>query len=122
LAPTLYLALAGVATAWFLYIYRPKLPALIAERAKPLYLLLVNKFYFDEVFYFVFAGGTRALGKFFWQVGDVTLIDTVAINGTANGIGRLAAFLRRGQSGYLYHYAFSMIIGLCVLLGWLITR
>ncbi|HEY3859737.1 MAG TPA: NADH-quinone oxidoreductase subunit L [Gammaproteobacteria bacterium] len=122
LSPTLYLALAGVALAWFLYVYRTDLPAKIAQAAKPLYLLLVNKFYFDEVFYFVFAGGTRALGRFFWQVGDVTLIDTVAINGTANGIGRLAGLLRRGQSGFLYHYAFAMIIGLCVLLGWLITR
>jgi NADH-quinone oxidoreductase subunit L len=122
LSPTLYLALAGVALAWFLYVYRTDLPAKLAERAKPLYLLLVNKFYFDEVFYFVFAGGTRALGRLLWQVGDVTLIDTVAINGTANGIGRLASLLRRGQSGFLYHYAFAMIIGLCVLLGWLITR
>jgi NADH-quinone oxidoreductase subunit L len=122
LSPTLWLAMSGVLVAWFLYIYRTDLPAKIADKAKPLYLLLVNKFYFDEVFYFVFAGGTRALGRFFWQVGDVTLIDTVAINGTANSIGRLAGFLRRGQSGYLYHYAFSMIIGLCVLLGWLITR
>jgi NADH-quinone oxidoreductase subunit L len=122
LSPTLYLALAGVATAWFLYLYRPNLPAVIAERVKPLYLLLVNKFYFDELYSFVFAGGTRVLGKFFWQVGDVMLIDTIAINGTANGIGRLAGVLRRGQSGYLYHYAFAMIIGLCILLGWLVTR
>ena len=122
LSPTLYLAAAGVALAWFLYIFRPDLPAVIAGRAKPLYELLVNKFYFDEVFYFVFAGGSRALGNLFWKVGDALLIDTVAINGTANGIGRLATVLRRGQSGYLYHYAFAMIIGLCVLLGWLITR
>ena len=122
LSPTLYLALAGVFVAWVLYIYRTDLPAKIAQRTRPVYLLLANKFYFDEVFYFVFAGGTRALGRFFWQVGDVTLIDTVAIDGTAHGIGRLASFLRRGQSGYLYHYAFSMIIGLCILLGWLITR
>ena len=122
MAPTLYLALAGVATAWFLYVYRPDLPAVIANRVKPLYTLLVNKFYFDELFVFVFAGGTRSLGKLFWQVGDVLLIDTVAINGSANGIGRLAGFLRRGQSGYLYHYAFAMIIGLCLILGWLITR
>ncbi|HEX2667987.1 MAG TPA: NADH-quinone oxidoreductase subunit L [Gammaproteobacteria bacterium] len=122
MSPTLWLALAGVATAWFLYIRRPDLPDVIAARFKPLYTLLANKFYFDELFAFVFAAGTRALGKLLWQVGDVTLIDNVAINGTANSIGRLAGVLRRGQSGYLYHYAFAMIIGLCVLLGWLITR
>jgi len=121
-SPTLYLALAGVAVAWCLYIYRPDLPAVIARKTKPVYTLLVNKFYFDELFAFVFAGGTRALGKLLWQVGDVTLIDNIAINGTANSIGRLAGVLRRAQSGYLYHYAFAMIIGLCVLLGWLITR
>ena len=122
LSPTLYLALAGVLVAWFFYIRRPDLPAVVAEKAKPLYLLLVNKFYFDEAYVFLFAGGTRALGRFFWQIGDALLIDTVAINGTANGIGRFATVLRRGQSGYLYHYAFAMIIGLCILLGWLITR
>jgi len=122
MSPTLYLALAGVAVAWFFYIRRPDLPAVVAEKAKPLYLLLVNKYYFDEVFAFAFAGGTRALGKLLWQWGDVTLIDNIAINGTANGIGRFATVLRRTQSGYLYHYAFAMIIGLCILLGWLITR
>ena len=121
-SPTLWLALGGVFVAWFFYIRRPDLPAVVAEKAKPLYLLLVNKYYFDEVFAFVFAGGTRALGKLLWQWGDVTLIDNIAINGTANGIGRFATVLRRTQSGYLYHYAFAMIIGLCILLGWLITR
>jgi NADH-quinone oxidoreductase subunit L len=120
--PTPYLAAAGVVLAWFLYIFRPDLPAVIAKKAKPLYTLLVNKFYFDEVFAFVFGAGTRGLGRLLWQVGDVTLIDNVAINGTASSIGRLAGVLRRGQSGYLYHYAFAMIIGLCILLGWLITR
>jgi NADH-quinone oxidoreductase subunit L len=122
LAPTFWLAMSGAALAWFLYIFRPDLPAVIAARTKPLYDLLVNKFYFDEVFYFVFAGGTRALGNLFWKVGDTLIIDNLAINGTANGIGRLATVLRRGQTGYLYHYAFAMIIGLCILLGWLITR
>ena len=120
--PTLYLALAGVATAWFLYIRRPELPALMAARAKPLYTLVSNKFYFDELYVFLFADGARALGKFLWQEGDVTLIDGFLVNGSARGIGRLSGVLRRAQSGYLYHYAFAMIIGLCLLLGWVLLK
>ncbi|MGE5624549.1 MAG: NADH-quinone oxidoreductase subunit L [Bacillota bacterium] len=121
LSPTLYLALAGAGLAWFLYVYRPDLPAVIATRLKPLYTLLSNKFYFDELYVFLFADGTRALGKLLWQGGDVTLIDG-AVNGSARTVGWFSGLLRRGQSGYLYHYAFSMIIGLCLLLGWLLWK
>jgi NADH-quinone oxidoreductase subunit L len=120
-SPTLYLAAAGAGLAWFLYIRRPDLPALIAQRLKPLYTLVANKFYFDELYVFLFADGVRALGKLLWQGGDVTLIDG-AVNGSARGVGWFAGVLRRGQSGYLYHYAFAMIIGLCLLLGWLIIK
>jgi len=121
-SPTLYLALAGVATAWFLYIRRPELPALIAARVRPLYTLVSNKFYFDELYVFLFADGARALGKLLWQEGDVTLIDGLLVNGSARSIGRLSGVLRRVQSGYLYHYAFAMIIGLCLLLGWVLLK
>ena len=121
-SPTLYLALAGVAVAWFLYLKRPELPGLIAARVKPLYTLLANKFYFDELYSLVFAGGTRSLGKFLWQVGDVTIIDSGIVNGSANMVGWFAGVLRRGQTGYLYHYAFAMIIGLCALLGWVLLK
>ena len=121
LSPTLYLALAGVVLAWFLYVFRPEVPALIAARVKPLYTLVANKFYFDELYVFLFADGTRALGKLLWQGGDVTLIDGT-VNGSARAVGWMARLLRRGQSGYLYHYAFTMIIGLCLLLGWLVWK
>jgi len=120
-SPTLYLALAGAATAWFLYLKRPELPGKIAKRLRWLYLLVSNKFYFDELYVLVFSKGTRALGRLLWQVGDMTLIDG-AVNGTAKGANWLAGVLRRGQSGYLYHYAFAMIIGLCVILGWLLLK
>ena len=121
-SPTLYLALAGVAVAWFLYLKRPELPGLIAARVKPVYTLLVNKFYFDELYSLVFAGGARSVGKFLWQVGDVTIIDSGIVNGSANMVGWFAGVLRRGQTGYLYHYAFAMIIGLCALLGWVLLK
>src|SRR5579872_3601846 len=119
-SPTLYLALAGAVTAWYLYLRRPELPAVLAKRFRAIYALLANKFYFDELYVLLFAGGTRGLGRVLWRAGDVTLIDGTLVNGSAKGIGWLAGVLRRGQSGYLYHYAFAMIIGLCALLGWLL--
>ncbi len=75
----------------------------------------MRKYRFDEIYQTVFANGFRAVGKQAWQRGDVTLIDGVLVNGTAKAVGRLAGVLRHLQSGYLYHYAFAMIIGLLVL-------
>ncbi len=121
LHPALYLALAGAFTAWFLYLKRPELPGMIAKRLRWLYLLISNKFYFDELYVLVFSKGTRALGTALWQVGDMAVIDGL-VNGSARSAVWVAGVLRRGQSGYLYHYAFAMIIGLCALLGWLILK
>jgi len=121
-APTVYLALAGVAVAWYLYIKRPDLPAIIAARLPWLYRLLVNKFYFDEIYQAVFARGGRNLGLALWRVGDVALIDGVFVNGSARVVGWLSALLRHMQSGFLYHYAFAMIIGLSALLAWYVLR
>jgi NADH-quinone oxidoreductase subunit L len=118
----LWLALGGAFTAWVLYLKRPELPGLIAKRLSWLYTLLANKFYFDELYVLVFSKGTRALGRLLWQGGDATIIDGVLVNGSAKGVIWFAGILRRGQSGYLYHYAFAMIIGLCLLLGWLILK
>jgi NADH-quinone oxidoreductase subunit L len=84
--------------------------------------LLVNKYFFDDFNEKVLARGARALGTFFWKVGDVLLIDGVAVNGSAQAVGWIAGRVRRGQTGYLYHYAFAMIIGLSALLGWIYFR
>ncbi len=118
--PILYLALGGVVTAWFLYLYRPSVPDVIYSKFKGLYVLLDRKYYFDDLWIKGFAGGGRKLGSFLWKEGDQFLIDGVIVNGTANTIGRLAGILRQLQSGYLYTYAFAMIIGLTMLLGWLV--
>ena len=118
----MYLALAGVAAAWFLYIRRPDLPGVIATRLSWLYKLLAHKFYFDEVYQFVFAGGSRALGTALWRVGDEALIDGALVNGSARVVGWFSGVFRRMQTGYLYHYAFAMIIGLSVLLAWYVLR
>jgi NADH-quinone oxidoreductase subunit L len=117
-----YLAAAGVLAAWYLYIKRPDLPGMIATRMSALYKLLANKFYFDEIYQAVFAGGSRGLGNALWRVGDVALIDGGMVNGSARVVGWLSGLLRHLQSGYLYHYAFAMIIGLSALLAWYVLR
>ena len=118
--PTVWLAAAGLLTAWFLYLKRPDLPARIRASFSGLYNLLDRKYYFDDLYMRGFAAGGRGFGTFLWRQGDEFLIDGALVNGTAQSIGRLAGVLRRVQTGYLYHYAFAMIIGLTVILGWLL--
>jgi len=120
--PAVYLAAAGVLAAWYLYIKRTDLPGQIAARASGLYTLLANKFYFDEIYQAVFARGSRALGTALWRVGDVALIDGGMVNGSARVVGWVSGLLRQLQSGYLYHYAFAMVIGLSALLAWYVLR
>jgi NADH-quinone oxidoreductase subunit L len=121
-SPAVYLALAGVATAWYLYLRRPELPDRIAARFSRTYRLLVNKYYFDWFNENVVAAGVRNFGASLWKRGDETVIDGWLVNGSARAVGALAAVVRHVQSGYLYHYAFAMIIGLSLLLGWLLLR
>ena len=111
-----WLAVAGVALAWFLYLVKPGIPAALAARAGALYRLLANKYYLDEIYAFVFAGGALALGRGLWRVGDVAIIDGALVNGSARLVGWLAGAVRRLQSGLIYHYAFVMIIGVFALL------
>ena len=120
--PAVWLAAAGVALAWFLYLKRPDLAARLRERAGILYTVLENKFYFDWFNENVIAAGSRWLGMALWKGGDVALIDGAAVNGSARLVGWVAQAARGLQSGYLYHYAFATIIGLSVLLAWLLWR
>ncbi len=121
-SPAVYLALAGVASAWYLYLKRPELPDRIAARFSRTHRLLVNKYYFDWFNENVIASGVRNLGASLWKRGDETVIDGWLVNGSARAVGALSAVVRQVQSGYLYHYAFAMIIGLSLLLGWLLLR
>ena len=116
--PPVWLAAAGVVTAWYLYMVRPELPGVIAARAGALYRFMVNKYGFDDFNEAVFAGGGRSLGNLLWRIGDVRLIDGLAVNGSARLVGWLAGVVRHLQSGFLYHYAFAMIVGLVALVGW----
>ncbi len=121
MAPPFWLAMAGVFTAWYLYMKRPELPAKLKARFEGIYNVLDNAYFFDKFNAAVFAMGSLKAGNFFWQVGDVKGIDGIMVNGTANLIGRVAGRLRNLQTGYLYHYAFAMIIGLLVLMSWLLA-
>ena len=116
------LAMAGLATAWLLYLRRPDLLPRVTGKFRALNRVLVNKYYFDDLNEKVIAVGARGLGTGLWRVGDEILIDGLLVNGSARAVGWLAGVVRRVQSGYLYHYAFAMIIGLAAMLGWLLIR
>jgi NADH-quinone oxidoreductase subunit L len=122
LNPVFYLMLAGVLTAWALYIQWPHWPGIIDSKLKPLRVVLENKYWFDWFNENVIARGSRLLGSLFWKVGDQGIIDGAVVNGSANTIGFFAGIVRRVQSGFLYSYAFWMVIGLAVMLGWFLTR
>ena len=111
-----WLAVSGVAIAWFFYMKRPDIPAAIQKRFSAIYTLLDNKYYFDRFNDWFFAGGARGASRVLWVFGDVKLIDGMMVNGTARLVGTSSRVLRHLQSGYIYHYAFSMIIGVFVLL------
>ncbi len=112
----LWFALSGVLTAWVFYMKRPDIPAALQKRFHGIYTLLDNKYYFDRFNDWFFAGGARGASRLLWVFGDIKMIDGVMVNGTAKLVGLFSGVLRRLQSGYIYHYAFSMIIGVFVLL------
>ena len=116
-----WLALAGIVAAWYLYLVRPELPARVAARASGLYTLLTNNYYFDAFNEWFFAGGARRVGGLLANVGDGKVIEGL-VNGSARLVGWSAALLRHLQSGYVYQYAFTMIIGLFALLTWWVIR
>jgi NADH-quinone oxidoreductase subunit L len=120
LGPAIWLAAAGFAVAWFLYLKRPDIPERLLTQFGALHRLLMNKYYFDWFNENVIARATRGLGVGLWKVGDETLIDGALVNGSAKAVGVVAVLTRGLQSGYLYHYAFAMIVGLALLVGWLV--
>jgi len=117
-----WFAFAGVATAWAFFLWRPSWADSAAHSFRWLYRLLINKYYFDWFNEHVIAALTRGIGIGLWKGGDEGLIDGVMVNGTASAIGSFGALVRRVQSGYLYSYAFWMMIGLALLLGWFLLH
>jgi NADH-quinone oxidoreductase subunit L len=110
--------LIGFVIAWLFYIRAPWLPAATARAFKPLYLFLLNKWYFDELYNLIFVRGAFALGRLFWKGGDGAVIDGV-IDGTAATVGRITGRVVKLQTGYIYNYAFAMLLGVAALLTWL---
>jgi NADH-quinone oxidoreductase subunit L len=117
-----WLAIAGIAAAWYCYIVNPRLPERLRRAAGALYTLLDNKYYFDKFNDWFFAGGARRLGGLASNVGDRRVIDGFFVNGAARVVGLSATLMRRIQTGYIYHYAFTMIIGVVALLTWWAVR
>ena len=98
----------------------PAVAGNIARRFNGIYRVLVNKYYVDDFNEAVFAGGARGVGRLLWKLGDTLLIDGLIVNGSARMVGWVAGVVRQVQTGYLYHYAFAMIIGLLLLLIWFV--
>jgi NADH-quinone oxidoreductase subunit L len=115
-----WLAVAGVVSAWYMYIRNPALPAAIKSRVEPLYKLLENKYYMDWFNENVVARATRALGIGLWKGGDQAIIDGAMVNGSARGVAWVAGVVRWFQTGYIYHYAFAMIVGVFLLMTWFV--
>ncbi|HVL77252.1 MAG TPA: NADH-quinone oxidoreductase subunit L, partial [Noviherbaspirillum sp.] len=111
-----WLALAGVAAAYYCYMVNPRVPAWFFDRFRAVHTLLDNKYYMDKINDVVFAGGARALGAGLWKGGDRAFIDGVLVDGSARLVGWFSTVVRRLQSGYIYHYAFVMIIGVLLFL------
>ncbi|TMG94437.1 MAG: NADH-quinone oxidoreductase subunit L [Betaproteobacteria bacterium] len=115
-----WLTVAGIAAAWYLYILKPELPAKLRQKAGVLVTVLEEKYGFDRFYDWFFAGGARKFGSGLWRFGDVTVIDGLMVNGSARLIGWFAGVVRLVQSGFIYHYAFFMIIGVSMLLTYFI--
>jgi len=111
-----WLAIGGVGTAAYLYLLRPDLPAVIKEKAGLIYTILERKYGFDEAYQWLFGDGAVRFGNGLWKGGDVAVIDGVFVDGSARVVGWFAGVTRYLQSGYIYHYAFAMIVGMLVLM------
>jgi NADH-quinone oxidoreductase subunit L len=121
-SPVFWLALAGVVVSWFFYLKRPDIPEAIKKTFSPIYTLLENKYYFDKFNELFIAGGARLLGRGLWKGGDAGFIDGLVVGGSVRLVGWTATMVRFFQSGHIYHYAFTMIFGVCVLLSFWILH
>ena len=119
-AAPFWLALAGVVTAYYMYLVNPALPAAIKRSCMPVYKLLENKYYLDWFNENVLARGTRILGTGLWKIGDQKVIDGTLVNGSWKMVAWVSSIVRRLQSGYIYHYAFGMIVGVFVLMTYFV--
>ncbi len=123
--PPTWIAFAGFATATWIWLLKPGIADKAMNALRPLHAMLMNKYWIDNLYQAVFARGGVAFGRGLWRVGDAGLIDGAIVNGSAGLVERISAGVRRLQSGYLFHYAFAMILGLILLLAgawWVVAR
>lgn len=118
----MWLALSGILLAWVNTIVMPKIPEVLQKRLFFLYYILKEKFGFDLFYEYVFGRGARAISSFLFHFGDLKLLDHWMVDGSGRTISKLSSFIRRMQSGYLYHYVFVMILGLIIFLFWMFFR
>ena len=117
-----WLAVAGIATAWYLYRVRTDLPKRIAMRLGGLYAVVERKYGFDELYAWLFGAGARVLGTGLWKAGDQTMIDGLAVNGSARLVGWVSGVVRQVQTGILNTYAFLMLFGILAGVSWVLWR
>lgn len=110
------LAMAGIVTAWYLYLKRPELPKIITGRFQLIYKALLASYGFDSLYQRFFVKGTHGVGAVLWRIGDMGFIDGLLVNGSVRMIGRFSGIVRHIQTGFLYHYAFVMILSVLLLL------
>ena len=115
-----WLALAGVAAAYYMYMVNPALPAAIKARVRPLHTLLENKYYLDWINEHILARGARALGLGLWKVGDQVIIDGALVNGSWKLVRSVSGVVRWIQTGFVFHYALVMILGVFALMTWFV--
>jgi len=115
-----WLALAGVVTAWYMYLVNPKVPAFFARALRPLIVVMENKYFMDWINENILAKGARGLGLGLWKVGDRAIIDGLVVNGSWKVVGLVSGMVRWFQSGFLYHYALVMILGVFVLMTYFV--
>jgi len=120
--PVVYIAIFGIFVSYFLYIAKPEVPEKMSRTFNPFYKLLTNKYYFDHLYENIFAKLFNNLGNSLWTKGDIKIIDNFIVNGTANRVGRFSNKIREVQSGYIYHYALMMVLGLALFLAWVVFK
>ena len=121
MTPPFWLALAGVVSAYYMYLVNPALPAAIKRRVQPIYTLLENKYYMDWFNEAVLARGARGLGVGLWKGGDEKMIDGALVNGSWKLVGWVSSIVRKVQTGFIYHYALAMIMGIFILISYFAT-
>ena len=108
----------GIATAYVMYMFVPRLPAMVVKAIRPVHKFVFNKWYFDELYNAIFVRPAFQIGRELWKTGDKAIIDGLGPNGVASTADETAKRVSSIQSGYLYHYAFSMLIGVVLMVSW----